>query len=176
MSDAPAHHIFCLLGPPKEGGKSLPEVLCAIQVCLEGEISKSSIMSGLSRGKRASGDLIPWTMAQQFQDDNFPSLSGARVVRIATHPMFQGMGFGKRAMFLLQKYYEGKLTNLDEAMDADQATKQVNTVPEDEVSLLKESVGPRDNLPPLLSKLEERRPEQLDYLGVSFGMTHQLLR
>ena len=28
-----------------------------------------------------AGDLIPWTMAQQFQDDNFPQLSGARVVR-----------------------------------------------------------------------------------------------
>jgi tRNA(Met) C34 N-acetyltransferase TmcA len=27
------------------------------------------------------GDLIPWTMAQQFQDDNFPQLSGARIVR-----------------------------------------------------------------------------------------------
>jgi hypothetical protein len=29
-----------------------------------------------------SGDLIPWTMAQQFQDDNFPQLSGARIVRL----------------------------------------------------------------------------------------------
>jgi tRNA(Met) C34 N-acetyltransferase TmcA len=28
-----------------------------------------------------AGDLIPWTMAQQFQDDNFPQLSGARIVR-----------------------------------------------------------------------------------------------
>jgi N-acetyltransferase 10 len=32
-------------------------------------------MQGLSRGKRANGDLIPWNMAQQFQDDNFPCLS-----------------------------------------------------------------------------------------------------
>ena len=36
-----------------------------LQVCLEGDISKSSIMSSLSRGKRASGDLIPWTVSQQ---------------------------------------------------------------------------------------------------------------
>lgn len=41
------------------------------------------------RGKRAAGDLIPWTLAQQFQDQNFPMLSGARVVRIATHPDYQ---------------------------------------------------------------------------------------
>lgn len=37
------------------------------QICLEGEISKKTVMSELSRGKRASGDLIPWTMAQQYQ-------------------------------------------------------------------------------------------------------------
>lgn len=32
MSDAPAHHIFCLLGPVDPNSKSLPEVLCVIQV------------------------------------------------------------------------------------------------------------------------------------------------
>jgi N-acetyltransferase 10 len=62
-----------------------------MQVCLEGEISKGSIAAGLQRGKRASGDLIPWTVAQQFQDQDFPSLSGARIVRVATHPDYQGV-------------------------------------------------------------------------------------
>ena len=33
------------------------------QVALEGEISKSSVMKNLSRGERASGDLIPWTVS-----------------------------------------------------------------------------------------------------------------
>ena len=172
MSDAPAHHLFCLLGPTD--GKSLPEVLCAIQVCLEGEISKKNIMNGLSRGSRASGDLIPWTMAQQFQDDNFPSLSGARIVRIATHPTFQGMGFGKRAMHLLEQYYERKLTGLDE--NAKPVKERVDAIDPDDVTLLQENIGPRDNLPPLLLRLEERKPENLDYLGVSFGLTQQLLR
>lgn len=46
-------------------------------------------MKSLSRGKRASGDLIPWTISQQFADSNFASLSGARVVRIAVHPDLQ---------------------------------------------------------------------------------------
>jgi hypothetical protein len=35
------------------------------QIALEGEISKESIQAGLARGERASGDLIPWTVAQQ---------------------------------------------------------------------------------------------------------------
>jgi N-acetyltransferase 10 len=91
LSDAPAHHIFCLLGPVDPNQTALPEVLCVLQVCLEGEISKSSVMYSLSRGKRASGDLIPWTISQQFQDHDFPSLSGARIVRIATNPEYQGV-------------------------------------------------------------------------------------
>lgn len=40
-----------------------------------------------------TGDLIPWTVSQQFQDDQFPGLSGARIVRIATHPSLQRMGY-----------------------------------------------------------------------------------
>lgn len=36
-----------------------------VQVCLEGEISRQSILNSLSRGKKASGDLIPWTVSEQ---------------------------------------------------------------------------------------------------------------
>ena len=57
-----------------------------VQVALEGEISEESIRHSLRRGIRQAGDLIPWTISQQFQDDDFGKLSGARVVRIATHP------------------------------------------------------------------------------------------
>jgi N-acetyltransferase 10 len=32
------------------------------------------------------------------------------------------------------------------------------------------------SMPPLLQRLTERKPEQLDYLGVSYGLTSQLLR
>ena len=46
-------------------GTSYHLVLNVLQVCLEGDISKSSIMSSLSRGKRAPGELIPWTVSQQ---------------------------------------------------------------------------------------------------------------
>lgn len=115
LSDAPAHHIFCLLGPVDLTSNALPEILCVLQVCLEGEISKQTIMNSLSRGKRGAGDLIPWTVTQQFQDADFGNLSGARVVRIATHPDYQGMGYGSRALELLEKYFMGKMTNLAES-------------------------------------------------------------
>jgi len=172
LSDAPAHHLFCLLGPLSSTTSSLPEVLCVIQVCLEGEISKGSIMAGLQRGQRASGDLIPWTMAQQFQDDNFPQLSGARIVRIATHPEYQRMGYGSRALELLQNYYQGKIVCVREEMDEE----TIDQVEEEELDLLEETVAPRKNLPPLLLELSERPPEALHYLGTSFGLTPSLLR
>lgn len=80
-----------MLGPVDPNRKTLPEVLVVIQICLEGEISKHSVLEGFAKGARAAGDLIPWTIAQQFQDPDFPKLSGARIVRIATHPEYQGV-------------------------------------------------------------------------------------
>lgn len=101
MSDAPAHKLFVLLPPidPKDGGR-IPDPLCVIQIALEGEISKESVRNSLSRGQRAGGDLIPWLISQQFQDEEFASLSGARIVRIATNPEYASMGYGSRAIEL----------------------------------------------------------------------------
>jgi N-acetyltransferase 10 len=144
LSDAPAHHIFCLLGPfgaqSTKNLHALPEILCVVQVCLEGEISEQSVVDNLQRGKRASGDLIPWTVSQQFQDNDFPRLAGARIVRIATHPDYQGMGYGQRAMRLLKEYYEGKIVNLNEESDEeanknDDENKKDIKVVQDEVKI-----------------------------------------
>lgn len=87
LSDAPAHRLFVLLGPQRPSASgALPDVLCVLQVAFEGFISLKSIQSEMSRGNKASGDLIPWTISQQFNDNEFAGLSGARIVRIATHP------------------------------------------------------------------------------------------
>ena len=77
-----------------------------IQVSLEGEVSKESVQRAMSRGEAPSGDLIPWTMSQQFQDSDFAQLSGARVVRVAVHPDTQHMGYGSRAIDQLAHYYQ----------------------------------------------------------------------
>lgn len=181
MSDAPAHHLFVLLPPIDENTTQLPEILCVVQICLEGEISKESVQRSAGQGQRASGDLIPWTLSQQFQDEDFPSLSGARVVRIATHPDFHKMGYGSRALSILKQYYEGRIVNLDgdtasgssssrkaknDSMDVDEA--------ESASKLTEEKIKPRADIPPMLLKLSERPPEKLHYWGVSFGVTSQL--
>uniref|UniRef100_A0A8C5ZBN0 RNA cytidine acetyltransferase n=1 Tax=Marmota marmota marmota TaxID=9994 RepID=A0A8C5ZBN0_MARMA len=174
LSDAPAHHLFCLLPPVPPTQNALPEVLAVVQVCLEGEISRQSILNSLSRGKKASGDLIPWTVSEQFQDPDFGGLSGGRVVRIAVHPDYQGMGYGSRALQLLQMYYEGRFPCLEEKVL--ETSQEIHTVNSEVVSLLEEVVTPRKDLPPLLLKLNERTAERLDYLGVSYGLTPRLLK
>lgn len=130
MSDAPAHHLFVLLPPVKDDETHLPEPLVVLQVALEGNISKQVIMDSLNRGMRAGGDMIPWTISQQFQENKFANLSGARIVRIATHPDYASvcpsgtwfspsfnvsqMGYGSRALKALNAYYSGEIMNVEE--------------------------------------------------------------
>ncbi|KAK0384141.1 hypothetical protein NLU13_8230 [Sarocladium strictum] len=178
MSDAPAHELFVLVPPVSENSGKLPEPLCVIQVSLEGRISRQSVMNSLSRGQRASGDLIPWLVSQQFQDEDFATLSGARVVRIATNPEYVSMGYGTKALELLTDYYEGRFANLSEDEDTtmQDSMKRATDAELANTSLLADDVKIRDKaeMPPLFSKLMQKRPEKLDYVGVSYGMTPSL--
>lgn len=182
MSDAPAHHLFVLLGPINPESSDLPEILCAVQVCLEGGIAGESIASALaSTGKTDSGDLIPWIISQQYQDPSFGQLNGGRIVRIATHPNYQGMRYGTRALELLTQYYSGQLSGF--AADGEDPDEQdgdaeggVVAAESGNGGLLKEVLKPRKLKRSLLSALTERKAEELDYLGVSFGVTDQLYR
>jgi N-acetyltransferase 10 len=178
MSDAPAHQLFVLVPPVPDDSPRLPEPLCVIQVALEGRISKQSVLSSLSRGQRAAGDLIPWLVSQQFQDEDFAGLSGARIVRIATNPDYISMGYGSRALELLNDFYEGKFANLNEEDNAfpDDNMTRVTDAELANASLLDDDIKVRDirKMPPLFSKLSERRPDNLDYVGVSYGLTQPL--
>lgn len=176
LSDAPAHQLYVLLPPIDENDNKLPEPLCVIQLALEGEISKSSVRNSLSRGHRAGGDLIPWLVSQQFQDEEFAGLSGARVVRIATNPEYMSMGYGGRALELLQEYFEGKFTDLSEAPEKDFRISRVSDRELEKATLKTDVIKTRDpkTMPPLLLKLSEKSPHYLHYLGVSYGLTPQL--
>jgi hypothetical protein len=52
------------LPPPQN---ALPDVLAVVQVALEGAISAKAAQSSLARGELPQGDLIPWTVGQQYQ-------------------------------------------------------------------------------------------------------------
>ena len=180
MSDAPAHQLFVLIPPIPEDANRLPEPLCVLQVALEGRISKNSVLNSLSRGQRAGGDLIPWLVSQQFQDSEFAGLSGSRVVRIATNPEYLNMGYGSRALELLTDFYEGKFTSLAENEDATiKGAEHMTRVTDEEIessNLLADDIKVRDiqSMPPLFSKLSERKADHLDYIGVSYGLTQPL--
>ncbi|GBM60357.1 RNA cytidine acetyltransferase [Araneus ventricosus] len=156
MGDAPAHHIFCLLPRESINSNSLSNVLCAVQVCLEGQISVETSQFEQSEGRRASGDLIPWVISQQFQDVGFCALSGARVVRIATHPQYQRMGYGRHALHLLSQFYSGTFTAGCDSTNSPSRKKE--------------------RCSSLLLQLQDLQQEPLDYLGVSYGLTPELFK
>ncbi|PRW57974.1 N-acetyltransferase 10 [Chlorella sorokiniana] len=184
MSDAPAHHLFVLLGPVDETQNALPDVLAVVQVALEGAISRRSVQASLAAGQLPQGDLIPWTVGQQYQDSEFPQLSGARVVRIAVHPEVPRAGYGTRALEQLRRYYEGEIADVmsedEEGAAAGGAAPAGNRSSNGPAAaaqaggLLSEELKPRAGLPPLLVNLAERPAERLHYLGVSFGLTQTL--
>ncbi|KAI3322649.1 DUF699-domain-containing protein [Xylariaceae sp. AK1471] len=176
LSDAPSHELFVLCAPLDPNSNRLPEPICAIQVALEGQISRQSVLNSLSRGSRPAGDLIPWLVSQQFQDDEFASLSGARVVRIATSPEYTSMGYGAKALSDLISFYEGKFASLSEGELENEANIVRVTDTELENGTLKDEITVRDinTLPPLFSKLSECRPSSIEYVGVSYGLTQPL--
>lgn len=181
MSDAPAHKLFVLLPPMDTAAASgLPEILAVVQVALEGSLSRQVILNSFARGKREAGDLIPWTVSQQFQEDEFASLSGARIVRIAVHPEMQGMGYGSRALQLLERFYRGELIspNPEDLEDDPEDLQREVSAPSDSSSgdLMNEVIKPRAQLKPLLTKVSDLRPPRLDWIGVSFGLTGSLFK
>jgi N-acetyltransferase 10 len=193
LSDAPAHRLFVLLGPRREsprpsanGGVVLPDILCVVQVAFEGRISAASVQAQMARSNKASGDLIPWTISQQFNDNDFATLSGARIVRVATHPDVQGMGYGTRALELLIAFFQGRLgggrLNYGEFQpegQVDGTAEEGEEEDEDEYDesisrLRQEKITQKKRLPPLLIPLADRPAERLDWIGVSYGLTSQL--
>ena len=145
---------------------------------LEGQISKESVQRSMARGEAPSGDLIPWTLAQQFQESDFASLSGARIVRVAVHPDMQHMGYGSRAVDQLVHYYQGELGSGDAR--STKANKGARGAAAADGGgggdLLTEQLAPRAELPPLLLALAQRPPERLHWLGASFGLTQPLFK
>lgn len=95
------------------------------QVCMEGEISRQSIMNSLSRGKKASGDLIPWTISEQvnnlsvcspkmysstisyFQSAHLCSLNWLLSLMQFQDPDFGGLSGGRVVRIAVHPDYQG---------------------------------------------------------------------
>ena len=49
LSDAPAHQLLVMLGPIDNNSSQLPEVLCVIQICYEGQINREIVKTELEK-------------------------------------------------------------------------------------------------------------------------------
>lgn len=70
-------------------------------------------------------------------------------MRIATHPDYQGMGYGKRTLELLTAFYEGALVGLSEEVEASPAPRRPTRL---------DMLAPRKDLPPLLRPVTAIKP------------------
>jgi N-acetyltransferase 10 len=89
------------------------------------------------------------------------------------------MGFGARALEALNAFYNGEYLNLDEVPKSDPSIPFERAAKVSKNATLQgESLGIRNvaTMPPLLQRLSEIRPPQLDYLGVAYGLTAPLLK
>uniref|UniRef100_M8AZH2 RNA cytidine acetyltransferase n=1 Tax=Aegilops tauschii TaxID=37682 RepID=M8AZH2_AEGTA len=139
-----------------------------LQVCLEGQISRKSAIRSLNEGHAPSvavthvGKAVPAPKVQQRTAQEV-------LVRLEN----QG-SYGEPWMENVC-YYQGEMTVFKDAEEVEEPDVTISEAAE-KASLLEESIKPRANLPPLLVNLEDRRPEKLHYLGVSFGLTQELFR
>lgn len=135
MADVDSHHIFTLLTPFDENSGELPKIICAIQVAYE----------NIENRTKREGNLIPWTLYDNYLRDEFLEMRGIRIVRIAVHPDYTRMGYGTRAIKQLCDFYTDTTTRI---------TKEDNS---------------------LILPLSNTKRESIDYIGSSFGATNDLL-
>lgn len=132
---ADTHHIFTLLSPIHEGACELPKIICAVQVAFESVENKS----------QRQGNLIPWTIYDNYLKNEFLEIKGMRIIRIAVHPDYVKMGYGTRAVKLLCDFFLTSPTYTNE------------------------------NDTSLILPLSSLKIDALSYVGASFGATSELV-
>ena len=147
MSDAANHRLFALLPPLENQEKAIKNIICYVQVAIEGNISAKDTDDATNRGRSPDGDLIPWTLKRQFNDPEMTQRTGLRIVRIAVHPDMQGKGYGTAAIKQLITFYSTPC----------------------------EPEGKDVNAGPVFAWLnKDLTHETINWFGVSFGLTHSL--
>lgn len=157
LSDAPAHKLLVLMSTDSEGKEPGSvsdlenQVFCVLHVVIEGRISKLIAKEAVSQGTtKKSGDLIPWTLTQNFCTDDFCQLLGVRVIRLAVPQAFQSMGYGTECMSQF-------ISNIDSVVNQSVA-KDTLLVPIDPDAGCKKDA------------------EKVDYVGTCFGLSPPLLK
>ncbi len=85
------------------------KTICSLHVAVEGDIDEETIDS-MAEGFKPRGQIVPDVVLKHHQMYEFPRLTGARIVRIATHPSVKNMGVGS---FALRKVVEWAEQEMD---------------------------------------------------------------
>ena len=172
MSDAPKHHVLVLLPPILPEHAGVPEVYVAVQIAIEGRIGGRADVLAKS-GLRPNGDMIPWTLSQQFSDTDFGRLNGIRIVRIAVHPALARMGYGSQVLAQLSAICS--IDRVERPITPASALEDDSAAPAE--SLTMEVLKPRKLKEPLFSEFTESIDSiigSVDFIGTSFGLTTHL--
>ncbi|MFW6185824.1 MAG: tRNA(Met) cytidine acetyltransferase TmcA [Halobacteriota archaeon] len=73
------------------------KTICSLHVATEGGIDQETI-DNMAQGFQPRGHIIPDVVLKHYWIYEFPRLTGARIVRIATHPAVNNMGAGSFAL------------------------------------------------------------------------------
>lgn len=85
------------------------KTICSLHVAIEGNIEEENV-DRMAEGFKPRGQIVPDVVLKHHWMYEFPRLTGARVVRIATHPAVNNMGVGS---FALRKVVEWAQQKMD---------------------------------------------------------------
>ncbi|KAL3080369.1 hypothetical protein niasHT_032574 [Heterodera trifolii] len=148
------------------------------------QLSKQSVTNARDKGKkRAAGELIPWTLCQHFLVSN--EIGGRRIpnsVRCAHCPRRCPPELPRHGLRVAQLAFCGRRPRRQQRPQRHNAKMGMPKIVMDgdlhQLLLHDEQISSRANLPPLLVRLADyrRHADQLDYVGILFGLTLALLK
>lgn len=103
MSDMENHSLFTLCSPIHLESQEMPKILVAIQCAYE----------NTNKSRPREGNLIPWTLYDNYLLDDLKNITGLRIARIATHPDLVGMGYGTFAITKLKNAFHTQNSGIE---------------------------------------------------------------
>ena len=165
LADAPNHYLCVLLNDiSSKEDNGLPDVIVAAQIVFErGNLA----MERSQHASRPAGDLVPWTLSDYFLDPSFLEFSGLRIVRIATHPKAERMGFASELLKQLRDFFKEEISSEKTNWEDFSAERGIQSSDTNRLSV-------RKNLPPLLKEASKLNPPKISYISSCFGVTKEL--
>ncbi|GBM47439.1 RNA cytidine acetyltransferase [Araneus ventricosus] len=130
-------------------------------VHLEHEIPDHIVHCGTNLDGSISNCFNEWKV-QNKTTARFLPIQGAHVLNIVTHQNYRKMGYGIRALQLLQEFYEGKCISLDESLESR--------------CRLADGLEENSTESPILQQLTEIQPDNVEYILVSCNLSSETLR